>query len=64
MKQKHKYNCIRCGYETEYKSSMYNHFYKKNKPCPMICNAIELTPEIKQHILDNYIYLTTSNSSY
>jgi len=56
MKNKKIYSCIRCGYETEYKSSMFNHFYKKKKPCPTLSNEIELTPEIKQKILDNYFY--------
>lgn len=60
---KHNYCCIRCGYETLYKSSMYDHFYKKRKPCPMLVNVIELNDEIKQHILDNYIYIIPINQN-
>ena len=59
---KRKYVCIRCGYETEYKSSMYNHFYRKKKACPMLINIIELNDEIKQHILNNYIYILPTNN--
>ena len=51
-----KYVCVRCGYESQYKSSMYNHFYRKKKPCPMVQSAVELTDEIKEHILANYVY--------
>lgn len=50
------YVCICCGYETFHRSSMYNHFYKKKKPCPKTRNDIELTEEIKQYILNNRIY--------
>jgi hypothetical protein len=53
---KNKYKCVRCGYETDHKSSMFNHFYKKKRPCPMSNNTIELTQEIKQYILENHVY--------
>ena len=54
---KHCYVCVRCGYETPYKSAMHNHLFKKKKPCPMLQNIIELTDDIKKHILQNYIYI-------
>lgn len=60
---RHKYVCVRCGYETEFKSSMHNHFYKRQKPCPALAKDIELTQEIKQHILDNFIYLERKNDT-
>jgi hypothetical protein len=41
---------------------MYNHFYRKNKPCPKSINNIELTNEIKEHILLNKIYLPPKDS--
>lgn len=49
------YSCIRCGYSTSLKSDMRRHLYKKNT-CPATINEIELTDEIKTHILDNRIY--------
>ena len=54
---KHKYVCIRCAYKTEYKSSMYNHFYRRKETCKQLSNNIELTNEIKEHILTNFIYM-------
>jgi hypothetical protein len=58
---KHQYVCIRCGYETPYRTAMYAHFYKKKKQCPMLKNIVELTDDIKQHILDNFIYILPIN---
>lgn len=58
-----KYVCVRCGYETEYKSSMHNHFYRKKKPCPMMKTSVELTEEVKEHILTNHVYLLPSESN-
>ena len=51
------YCCIRCDYSTPHKPSMRRHFYKLNKSCPAIKNNIELTIEIKEHILANRIYI-------
>ena len=50
------YECPRCGYSSKHKSSMRNHFYKKNKSCPATQNTMDLTDEIKEYILDNKIY--------
>jgi hypothetical protein len=51
------YCCIRCGYETDRKSSMIDHLYKKKKMCPAVKNLIELTDAIKKHIIENRIYI-------
>lgn len=47
---------MRCGYTTEYKSSIIKHFYGTKKSCPSLVNCIELTDEIKAHIMTNRIY--------
>lgn len=54
--KKEPYICIRCGYTTIQKSHIFHHLFKNKKPCPATKNVIELTDEIKQHILDNRIY--------
>ena len=56
-KKKPNYTCIRCEYETKYKTNMHKHLFYKNISCPQTRNLIELTDEIKQHILDNRIYI-------
>lgn len=50
------YTCVRCGYVTNDKSAIRKHFYKLKNVCPGSKNTIELTDEIKQHILANRIY--------
>lgn len=56
--KKPKYQCISCGYETAKKTDMRTHLYKLKKPCPRCFNAeVELTDEIKEHILANRIYV-------
>lgn len=54
--KKEPYTCNRCGYITSRKENMSRHLYELKKTCPAIKNVIELTDEIKQHILDNRIY--------
>jgi len=49
------YVCIRCGYQTRFKNDMRRHFANK-KPCPTVINDIELTDEIKNHIINFRIY--------
>jgi hypothetical protein len=49
------YICIRCGYKTNKKSNIKNHFNRKTD-CPAIDNDIELTDEIKEYICKNRIY--------
>lgn len=57
MPKKQNYECIRCGYNTDSKSHMHKHLFLKKTPCPQTKNLIVLTDEIKQHILDNRIYI-------
>lgn len=54
--KKEPYTCIRCRYTSYHKACMRYHLYKNKKTCPATKNVIELTDEIKQHILDNRIY--------
>lgn len=49
------YTCIRCGFMCKSKSDMNRHFYMRSKPCPATQHVIELTDEIKIHILNNRI---------
>lgn len=55
MPSKPKYQCPRCGYETERKSNMNKHFHNK-KTCPACFHDIELTTEVKTHVLENRLY--------
>ena len=54
--KKHPYTCPCCAYSTSKKCDIFNHFYKLKKPCPKLASTIELTEEIKQHVLQNRIY--------
>lgn len=57
MATKHEdYKCPRCGYVSHHKGNMRHHLYKKTKPCPATKEVIELTEQIKEHILANKIY--------
>lgn len=55
-KNKQPYTCPRCGYFSDRKSNMQQHLYGKKKACPASVKDVELTDEIKQHILDNRVY--------
>ena len=57
------YTCPCCGYHTTHKTNMHFHLYKLKKPCPKSKNVIELTDEIKQHILQNRIYQVPKQTS-
>lgn len=50
------YTCIRCNYQTMLKTDMYRHLFCKKRVCPTTQNDIELSDEIKRHILENRIY--------
>lgn len=50
------YTCPRCGYETKYKNFMRNHLYKLKKQCSGVINPMELTDDIKEHIIANRIW--------
>lgn len=49
------YRCPSCMYETDKRHSMISHFNDLKKPCPKLYD-IELTPEIKEHVLANRVY--------
>jgi hypothetical protein len=55
-KYKDPYECPRCGYTTVQKGHMRGHFYDTKKPCPTTKSSIELTDEIKKHIVDFRVY--------
>jgi hypothetical protein len=55
-KKKTPYCCPSCGYTTVQKGDMRKHLYTLLKPCPKTENNIELTNEIKEHILTNRVY--------
>lgn len=48
--------CPRCDYQSMLKSDMHRHLFVKKKPCPATANDIELTVEIKEHVMSNRIY--------
>lgn len=50
------YTCVRCGYETQYTTSMRKHLYCKLKTCPGLKNDIELTDSVKESIMINRIH--------
>lgn len=50
------YECPRCGYKTKRRSNMYNHLYKKIKPCVGIKSDLILNKTIKDAILQNKVY--------
>jgi hypothetical protein len=55
-RNKDNYECPCCGYDTPKKHNMMNHLYHLKKACPKSKNNIELTDEIKEHILKNRVY--------
>ena len=50
------YQCPRCGFSSNHKGTMQRHLYDLKKPCPALASAIELTDDIKQHVLANRVY--------
>ena len=51
------YECPCCGYSTPRKGNMRTHLYMSKVPCPQTKNILTLTDEIKEHILQNRIYI-------
>jgi hypothetical protein len=50
--------CPRCGYNTNDKTKISLHFYKRKTTCPGTVNPnLELTEEIKQHVLQHRLYV-------
>jgi hypothetical protein len=60
-KNKDNYECPCCGYDTHKKHNMINHLYNLKNPCPKSKNNIELTEEIKDHIIKNRVYKIESS---
>ena len=50
------YECPRCGYSTNHKTSMMNHLYKAKKTCPASKNYIDLDDSVKEYIIQNRVY--------
>jgi hypothetical protein len=50
------YLCPSCGYETDYKNNMRRHFYNLKEPCPKVIRKVELTDDVKEHVLLNRRY--------
>lgn len=46
------YTCPRCGYKTHRKDHFHKHLYLNKKQCPTIEADIELTDEIKEHLMN------------
>lgn len=63
MAPKPPYICPRCGYETRQKGHIRMHFFDVKKKCPSLVNDVELTEDIKKHILENRIYRIPQPSS-
>lgn len=55
------YQCPRCGYETRQKPSIRDHLYSKKKACPGVRDTLDLTDDIKEHILTHRIYRKPDN---
>lgn len=55
-KQKVLYCCPRCKYETNHKAYMRKHLYQLKKECPGTHSLLELTDDIKDHILANRVW--------
>lgn len=51
------YQCPCCGYTTPLKGNMRTHLYKSKNPCPQTQNILQLTDEVKEHILTNRVYI-------
>ena len=58
MPRKLPYCCPRCNYTTDRKASMRQHLYLLAKICPGTHSMLVLTDNIKQHIMDNRVYLS------
>ncbi len=56
MPKRQPYTCPRCGYVAQQKGHMRKHLFTLQKQCPATQNVIELTEEIKEHILNNRVY--------
>jgi hypothetical protein len=57
------YECPCCGYSTSLKGNMRAHLYNAKTPCPKLNNVIDLTDDIKEHILQNRVYKVQQQQS-
>jgi hypothetical protein len=62
MSKREPYTCPRCGYNTRLKSNMHKHLYSLKRDCPAQKYALELTPSVKEHIMDNRVYVTKNDT--
>jgi len=56
------YTCPRCGYKTGHKGHMQRHLYEKKDQCGTIIDNIDLTDDIKQHIVKYRLYKPKKDS--
>ena len=59
----HPYTCPRCGYKTGHKGHMQRHLFEKKDQCGTIIDDIDLTDEIKQHIVKYRVYKPKKDST-
>jgi len=57
------YTCPRCGYTTNMKPNMRKHLFFSKKNCATKVSHIELTYEIKEHIINYRVYHIDQNDS-
>jgi len=55
------YSCPRCRYSTILRGNIRQHLVTKKKTCPATVSNIELTDEIKEHIINKPIYRMTAS---
>lgn len=60
----HPYSCPRCGYETSRKDNFHKHLYLTKKQCPTIIANIELTDDIKEHLIQFRVYHPPKTSKH
>jgi hypothetical protein len=56
------YECPRCGYTTNQKNSIRDHLYNRKKQCPTNISNLNLTDEIKEHIMNYKKYIVIKPS--
>lgn len=50
------YTCPSCAYQIKNKTDMRRHLYRSKRPCQNV-NGVELTDEIREHVLKNKIFI-------
>lgn len=59
--KEHPFECPRCDYKTNIKQNMKIHLNRKNI-CPSLKSDLDLTDEVKEHILKKRVYLSKPDS--